>query len=286
MGRGQTAGLSEDAAVLSRVMDSLREPVIRAAIEWLELPRNSRGLDIACGIGLEDIRLVQSIAPHGRVVGLDLSMPSLIAAKGHSKECAQAGDLDFLLGDWSKLPFAGDSFDWIWSCDAVGYAPYYQAHAIEEITRIVRPGGSVAILFSSSQSLLPGYPGLEARLNASQAGIAPFEEGMPPESHAMRGVGLLRSAGLERVRAMTFVHTVHSPLGDQALAALTALFKMRWGGSEVELDEAYRDAYQRLCLPDSPDFILDQQDYCAFFTYTMFTGRKPNKSFHSVFTNQ
>jgi hypothetical protein len=39
---------------------------------------------------------------------------------------------------------------------------------------VVRLGGSVAILFWSSQMLLPGHPVLEARLNATRVGIAPY----------------------------------------------------------------------------------------------------------------
>ncbi len=31
--------------------------------------------------------------------------------------------------------------------------------------------------------------------------------------------------------------------------------------------------YQRLCLPESPDFILDHPDYYALFTYSMFHGK-------------
>nr|QNO48966.1 hypothetical protein OEPDFBKK_00042 [Methanosarcinales archaeon ANME-2c ERB4] len=31
--------------------------------------------------------------------------------------------------------------------------------------------------------------------------------------------------------------------------------------------------YQRLCLAESPEFILDLPDYYAFYTYSMFQGR-------------
>jgi demethylmenaquinone methyltransferase/2-methoxy-6-polyprenyl-1,4-benzoquinol methylase len=31
--------------------------------------------------------------------------------------------------------------------------------------------------------------------------------------------------------------------------------------------------YGRLCRPESKDFILDLPEYCAFFTYSMFSGR-------------
>jgi demethylmenaquinone methyltransferase/2-methoxy-6-polyprenyl-1,4-benzoquinol methylase len=54
---------------------------------------------------------------------------------------------------------------------------------------------------------------------------------------------------------------------------------MRWPGVESELREMGADSeklwaeYQRLCLPESPDFILDHPDYYAFFTYSTFRGR-------------
>ncbi len=32
---------------------------------------------------------------------------------------------------------------------------------------------------------------------------------------------------------------------------------------------------QRLCQPGSADFILDSDDYYAFFTYSMFRGKVP-----------
>ena len=55
--------------------------------------------------------------------------------------------------------------------------------------------------------------------------------------------------------------------------AVKALFGMRWESSVGELTDEVRDEYERLCRPDSPDFLPDRPDYYAFFTYTMFTGR-------------
>ena len=48
---------------------------------------------------------------------------------------------------------------------------------------------------------------------------------------------------------------------------------MRWMGVESELTSEDFETYQRLGLPESPDFILNHPDYYAFFTYSMFHGR-------------
>ena len=54
--------------------------------------------------------------------------------------------------------------------------------------------------------------------------------------------------------------------------ALVALFEMRWPGVESELSPEDRAEYRRLCLPESPDFILNHPDYYAFYTCSMFYG--------------
>jgi demethylmenaquinone methyltransferase/2-methoxy-6-polyprenyl-1,4-benzoquinol methylase len=51
------------------------------------------------------------------------------------------------------------------------------------------------------------------------------------------------------------------------------LFDMRWPNVASELSSDDLAEFQRLCLPDSPDFILNSPDYYAFFTYTMFWGK-------------
>jgi demethylmenaquinone methyltransferase/2-methoxy-6-polyprenyl-1,4-benzoquinol methylase len=78
---------------------------------------------------------------------------------------------------------------------------------------------------------------------------------------------------LENPTAQTFVGDAHAPLTDDLRRALQALFQMRWPGVESELSQEDWAEYQRLCLPESPDFILDHPDYYAFFTYSMFHGK-------------
>jgi demethylmenaquinone methyltransferase/2-methoxy-6-polyprenyl-1,4-benzoquinol methylase len=251
----------------------LREPVLRSAIEALRLPWASRGLDAGCGIGLQAVLLAEAVGPAGHVTGLDLS-PEFLALAGDVVEKAGLSErVSFREGDVRKLPFDDDTFDWAWSADCVGYAPMEPLPLVKELARVVRPGGCVAILAWSSEKLLPGYPLLEARLMATSAGIAPFVRGGKPASHFLRALGWFRQAGLEQPTARTFVGDAHAPLTDELRRALVALFEMRWPGVEAELTAEDRTVFQRLCLPGSPDFILDHPDYYAFFTYSLFYGK-------------
>jgi demethylmenaquinone methyltransferase/2-methoxy-6-polyprenyl-1,4-benzoquinol methylase len=254
-------------------MNPLREPVLRSAIQALQLPSGSCGLDAGCGIGLQALLLAEIVGPAGQITGLDISPELLVYAKDIVKKAGLSKSISFQEGDVEKLPFEDDTFDWAWSADCVGYAPIDPLPLIKELARVAKPGGSVAILAWSNEKILPGHPQLEARLNATTAGIAPFIKGKKPEAHFLRALGWFCEAGLENPTAQTFVGDAHAPLTDDLRRALQALFQMRWPDVESELSQEDWAEYQRLCLPESPDFILDHPDYYAFFTYSMFHGK-------------
>jgi demethylmenaquinone methyltransferase/2-methoxy-6-polyprenyl-1,4-benzoquinol methylase len=86
-------------------------------------------------------------------------------------------------------------------------------------------------------------------------------------------MGWFRRAGMEEVTARTFAGDVSAPLSGEIRSALAAIFEMRWVDVEPELSEDDWAEYRRLCLAESPEFILDLPDYYAFFTYSMFRGR-------------
>jgi len=252
--------------------DHLRTPTIRSAIRALDLPMGSRGLDAGCGIGSHTILLAEELGPGGHVIGLDLSTEFLVNAREIAKKSGISEQVFFWEGNVEKLPFDDDTFDWAWSADCVGYAPLEPLPLLKELERVVKPGGSIAILVWSSQQLLPGYPLLEARLNATSSGIAPFVKGKKPELHFLRALGWFRDAGLKELKVHTFAGGVHAPLNSNIRNALISLFQMRWGEPEAELSQEDWATYRRLTQPESPDFILNLADYYAFFTYSLFQG--------------
>lgn len=254
----------------------LREPTLRSIIKSLQLPRGSHGLDAGCGIGLQAFLLAEAVGADGYVTRLDI-LPELLAyGEGLAAKTGFSGQVTFRLGDVNCLPFDDDSFDWAWSADCIGYPAGEAGPILEELLRVVKPGGSVILLGWSSQLLLPGYPLLEARLNATRSGYIPFLKSKPPELHFMRALTELRNAGLEEVTAQTFVGDVRAPLSSGERIALTSLFRMLWGASQPGTSVEDLKDFDRLCTPGSMDFILDIPDYYAFFTYSMFRGRVPN----------
>ena len=228
---------------------------------------------MGCGIGLQTLWLAEAVGPGGHVTGFDMSAEFLDLAESFAVQTGLSEQVLFQQGDMNRLPFNDNTFDWIWSVDCVGYSTNDPVPLLKELSRVIKPGGNLIIMMWSSQHLLPGYPFLEARLNATSAGIAPFVKDMKPELHSLRALGRFREVGLHNLTAQTFAGNVYSPLNQEIRTALTSLFHMRWGTAQAEVSPKDWAEFQRLCYSDSPDFILNLPDYDAFFTYSLFHGK-------------
>lgn len=255
-------------------VNPLREPVLRAVIRSLDLAPGSGGLDVGCGIGLQALLLADAVGAQGHIIGLD-NAPDLLAAA--ADRVAQAGQNDRItlqIGDTAHLPWRDRSFDWAWSADCIGYPAGDLVPILRELARVLRPGGRVCLLGWTSQQVLPGYPLLEAWLNAACSAYQPYQAGQPPQAQFMCAPSSLRAAGFTVAGVRTVVGEARAPLTADLRMALTALLGMLWQRPDANLDQDQRwDAYLRLCTPGSPDFILDDPDYYAFFTYTVIEGQ-------------
>jgi demethylmenaquinone methyltransferase/2-methoxy-6-polyprenyl-1,4-benzoquinol methylase len=264
-------------AYIQRLVEAnpLREPVLRAAIQALQLPAGSRGVDIGCGIGLQEFLLAEAVGSAGHVTGVDILPEFLTYGEDLARQADLSERITFREGDMNRLPFEADSFDWAWSADCVGYPAGELTPILQEMMRVVRPGGSIILLAWSSQQVLPGYPLLEARLNATCSSYLPFLKDKRPDQNFLQASRWFQEVGLEDIQAQTFVRTVQAPLPPGERGGLISLFDMLWGQPQPEVSQENWKEYQRLCTPGSADCILDLAGYYAFFTYSMFRGRVP-----------
>jgi ubiquinone/menaquinone biosynthesis C-methylase UbiE len=260
---------------IQRVLKSntIREPVMRSVIHDLQLPEGTHGLDAGCGIGLQMPMLADAIGANGRVTGLDLMPQLLTYGENMAKRIGLSGQLTFQQGDVNDLPFEDNTFDWVWSADCIGYPASELTPLLNELIRVTKAGGGMNILAWSSQQILPGYPLLEARLNATCSAYIPFLKETSPGQNFMRALRSFHEAGLEQCQAQTFVGDIQAPLGNEQRNALLSLFEMLWDEPQPEVSAQDRAEYERLCKSSSKEFILELPDYYAFFTYTMFRGR-------------
>lgn len=273
--RDSIAARMDKYAYTLYLCDSLRDRVIRTAVGDLRLPRGSNGMDAGCGIGSHMLVLAEAVSPDGGVTGLDQSSEFLGYARDLTDESPLAELLSFRKGDIYDLPFEDDAFDWVWSSDCAGYpVETHAARLIAELTRVIRPGGTLAILGWTSQLLLPGYPELEAGLNTASS-LVTHSTGNAPEDHFMRAAGWLRAAGLTGVESRTYAGDIRPPLDEKVRKAMPAAFEMLWADARSSVSRKEWEEFGRLTDPSSKDYIVDLPDYCAFFNYTMFRGKVP-----------
>jgi len=255
------------------VTNPIRKTILPQMVRALRLPEGSQGLDAGCGIGHQCLLLAEEIGPAGHVTGLDISAGMLDYGREMVETAKLSERIFFQQGDVTNLPFDNHAFDWIWSVDCAGLVSTEPLSSLSELVRVVKPGGIVAIAAWSSEKLLPGHPRLEARLGATSAGIAPFVQEAKPEWHFLRALGWFNELKLRDIKARIFADNVHAPLNNEIRNALVELFRQRWPDMATELSDDELAEFQRLCLPESPDFILNLPEYYAFFTYTMFWAK-------------
>ncbi len=256
----------------------LKEPVIRHVLESSALPTGSKGLDVGCGDGYYTLILAENAGPGGHVTGIDVIDPFLDEGRALSSKFNFTERVSFIKGDIEGLRFEKNIFDWAFSIDCAELFTHDPVLMCKKLAAMIKPGGTLFMLNLSSQQLLPGYPVLEASLNATASGIAPFAPGMKPDLHGLRALEWLQKAGFINLSAATYVRDVTSPFSDDIREGLLNLFEMRWGRNNPELSKKDQLEYKRLCRGDSPDCILDIPRYYGFFTYALFQGSKVSKA--------
>jgi demethylmenaquinone methyltransferase/2-methoxy-6-polyprenyl-1,4-benzoquinol methylase len=109
----------------------------------LAAPRpGARALDLATGTG----DLAFALASRGtRVVGLDITFRMIELANGKAAPAARSRPPSFVVGDMLALPFPSGSFDIVTTGYGLRNVPNL-ATAIEEIERVLSPGGCVLSL--------------------------------------------------------------------------------------------------------------------------------------------
>ncbi|HEX5619871.1 MAG TPA: methyltransferase domain-containing protein [Solirubrobacteraceae bacterium] len=109
-----------------------------------------RVLDIAAGTGNASIPAAQRGAS---VVASDL-VPELLVA-GELRAAVAGADLEWVVADAEALPFVDASFDVVMSAIGVMFAPYHQT-AADELLRVAKPGGTIALLSWTPTGMLGG----------------------------------------------------------------------------------------------------------------------------------
>jgi demethylmenaquinone methyltransferase/2-methoxy-6-polyprenyl-1,4-benzoquinol methylase len=186
-----------------------RRATARALHGVLAMP-GSIAVDVCCGTG--DLALTFSLRSAGHVVGTDFCHPMLTSAREKAATAGRA--ISFLEADTLRLPFRDNSVDLVAVAFGFRNLANYE-RGLEEMRRVLKPGGTVAILeFSRVNTPILGplfrfyFRRLLPKIGTLISGVAgPYQ--YLPDSVArfpdqVQLAGMMREAGFGKVNYRNF----------------------------------------------------------------------------------
>jgi len=109
--------------------------------------RDHRVLEVGTGMGVDHVRFARAGAC---LAGVDLTPLHLDVTAARLRREGFTPHL--VRADAETLPFVGDSFDFVYSCGVLFLVPEIQ-RAVDEIYRVLRPGGETLVMLYHKTSL-------------------------------------------------------------------------------------------------------------------------------------
>jgi len=195
------AGRGYEALFVPAVFDTWTKHLIEGA----QVNEGSHVLDIACGSGVLARHALSKSGESGRVVGVDPA-PGMIAA---AKEMEP--NIEWVLGRAEALDFEGATFDSVMSQFGMMFFQD-RRKAADEMFRVMKPGGRLAIAVWNSIEDNPAYGDIIAVLDeqvSTSAGDAlrlPYSLGNPNDV-----ISVLKQAGFSEIESNTRVEDARFP---------------------------------------------------------------------------
>jgi ubiquinone/menaquinone biosynthesis C-methylase UbiE len=155
----------DDGASYERMMGVWSRLAGAIFLDWLAPPIGLRWIDVGCGNGAFTELLIERCAP-ADVQGIDPSEGQLAFARTRPA----ARPAEFRQGDAMALPFPADSFDAAVMALVLVFVPD-PAKGVEEMVRVVNPGGTVATYMWDM--LGGGFPLDPVHVEMRAMGLAP-----------------------------------------------------------------------------------------------------------------
>ncbi len=152
----------------------------RIALDMLALSTGESVLDVACGPG-NFTRSFALAVGDGLVVGIDASRTMLARAVAETG----SANVAYVRGDACALPFHDGAFDAI-CCFAALYLIDEPLRALDEMVRVLAPGGRLALLSSCNRGPLPA--GVADAVVRRLAGVRIFARDELTEASRARGL--------------------------------------------------------------------------------------------------
>lgn len=249
-------------------------------VDLIPLPATARVLDVGSGDGFYTGLLAQRLGPSGCVVALDVNRAFLkLARRQPTGSCRVA----LVQGKLRDFP-AEEKFDVVWCAQSL-YSLSEPTRALQDMARLVKPGGIVAILENDTlhHLLFPWPVQLELTLRTAEYAVLQEESPHPDKYYVGRRLwSLLAEAGLQPEGFQTQCCHRHAPLSKPLERFLTAYLHRLGERVAPRLEAEMAREFRSLISPRSSDFLLSQPHFTVGLLNVLAWGRKPQEPAASI----
>jgi SAM-dependent methyltransferase len=176
-------------------------------IDWLAPRPQLRWLDIGCGTGVFTQIVLARCSPE-LVTGIDPAPAQIEYARGHAPQA------EFRVGDAVALPFPDGQFDVAASALVINFIPD-RAKALQEVRRVLRPGGSIAAYLWDRSPGADRSPHAPMEQGLRRIGAEVLHPPTVPESTREGATMALERAGFAGIQVTTLEVTRSFPSFDE-----------------------------------------------------------------------
>jgi SAM-dependent methyltransferase len=133
--------------LIASVMNQSHSGLTLWGLEHVQINRQDAVLDVGCGGG-RTLQRLANMADLGKVHGVDYSNASVAASRSLNRDGIESGRIAIQNAAVSCLPFPDDSFDVVTAVETHYYWPDLSGD-VQEIRRVLKPGGSLLIVAES-----------------------------------------------------------------------------------------------------------------------------------------
>jgi ubiquinone/menaquinone biosynthesis C-methylase UbiE len=225
-----------------RGRDRAQARVRRRFLRFVPVRPGDHVLEVGCGTGVVLRDVAALVGPRGAVVGVDPSRHFLRAARRLCRE-ARGGRIRLARGDGARLRLPADRFDVALAITVILHVADPLA-VVREMARVTRPGGRVGVQDQDFGNVAAAHPD-RALTDRILDGVAARIYREPYSGRRLPG--LLREAGLERVRLRTdvFQDTTLTPWG-QSFLERRAENAVRFGIVDAPTAQRWLDGFTAL----------------------------------------
>jgi SAM-dependent methyltransferase len=124
------------------------DQAVASMLRLMEVETGAMVLDAGCGPGVHSVR----VAREGfRVCAVDISQTMLQAAQARVAAAGLAAAVEFRQEDLTRLSFPDASFRYVFSWGVIIHIPDVEK-ALDELARVTKPGGSLALYVTNSRA--------------------------------------------------------------------------------------------------------------------------------------